>query len=274
MATRIGGRAWLAALTAVCVITAVPARALQCVPYARAASGIELRGDAWQWWNAAAGIYERGHQPRAGAVMVFRKFGTMRRGHVAVVARTIDSRRILIDHANWGRRAGERGGVATMVAVRDVSPGNDWSQVQVWSAAIQDFGTHAYPTYGFIYPKDESRASVARQVEPRPAGPQASAAQATALETEAPDLILAMLAMPQASPAAAIPAAAVTATPVNDVLAELRRTVPAVDARVDADLFDEPMLEAVAPPAARQSAADGIWEGDRAAALRARSGQY
>ena len=25
-----------------------------CVPYARARSGIDLQGDAWQWWDAAA----------------------------------------------------------------------------------------------------------------------------------------------------------------------------------------------------------------------------
>ena len=30
-----------------------------CVPYARARTGIELRGDAWQWWEAAAGRYDR-----------------------------------------------------------------------------------------------------------------------------------------------------------------------------------------------------------------------
>ena len=32
---------------------------LSCVPYARARSGIALRGDAWQWWEAAEGRYAR-----------------------------------------------------------------------------------------------------------------------------------------------------------------------------------------------------------------------
>ena len=33
---------------------------LSCVPYARARSGLALRGDAWQWWEAAEGRYARG----------------------------------------------------------------------------------------------------------------------------------------------------------------------------------------------------------------------
>jgi len=33
-------------------------------------SGIALRGDAWTWWDAAAGRYERGHAPRSGSVLV------------------------------------------------------------------------------------------------------------------------------------------------------------------------------------------------------------
>jgi hypothetical protein len=36
---------------------------LQCVPYARQASGIQLFGDARTWWDQAAGRYSRGHAP-------------------------------------------------------------------------------------------------------------------------------------------------------------------------------------------------------------------
>jgi len=34
------------------------ARPLQCVPYARQLSGLDIRGDAWSWWPArsASGI--------------------------------------------------------------------------------------------------------------------------------------------------------------------------------------------------------------------------
>lgn len=129
------------------------ARAEQCVPFARDYSGIDLRGNAWTWWNHAAGVYERGQSPRLGAVIVFRKFGKMRLGHVAVVTQVLGPRDILIDHANWGTRGVVRGQVTTSVAVRDISRKNDWTAVQVWDALAQDYGTRGYPTYGFIYPK-------------------------------------------------------------------------------------------------------------------------
>src|SRR5690242_12121509 len=58
---------------------------LQCVPFARKESGIELIGNAWTWWKQAAGVYQRGPAPEAGAVLAFRANSTMRLGHVAVV---------------------------------------------------------------------------------------------------------------------------------------------------------------------------------------------
>ena len=76
------------------LLVAAPASALneglQCVPYARALSGIEIRGDAYTWWNQAAGKYERGSRPRVGAVMAFTPYGKMHLGHVAAVSRIID----------------------------------------------------------------------------------------------------------------------------------------------------------------------------------------
>ena len=145
----------LAVILVTGLLAAGPVHALQCVPYAREASGIELRGDAWKWWNAAAGAYDRGHAPKLGAVVVFRKHGKMRLGHVAVVAKLIDARTMMIDHANWGPRSAGPGRISNMVSVRDVSPHNDWSEVQVWNALTRDFGTQTYPTYGFIYARVE-----------------------------------------------------------------------------------------------------------------------
>ena len=49
---------------------------LQCVPYARQVSGIQIYGDAHTWWGQAAGRYERGSVPQVGAVMAFRRAGS------------------------------------------------------------------------------------------------------------------------------------------------------------------------------------------------------
>lgn len=131
---------------------AAPAHALQCVPYARQVSGIELQGDAWRWWSAAQGIYDRGTTPQVGAVLVFRQTAHMRHGHVAVVRQVLNRREIRIDHANWGNgQRGGRGGVSQNVAVLDVSLNNDWSQVRVWHAPSGGYGNRANPSYGFIY---------------------------------------------------------------------------------------------------------------------------
>lgn len=257
MRFRTGSRVRLAGLVALGLMVAGPASALQCVPYARAASGIELRGDAWKWWNAAAGIYDRGQAPRVGAVMVFRKYGKMRRGHVAVVARIVGPRDVLIDHANWGH-----GAVSMMVAVRDVSRHNDWSEVRVWSAAIQDYGTHDYPTYGFIYPRGTAPfARVAALNEASPAG-------------EMPDFVVAMLTE-QPTPARQLPSVAAVdlRAETSDVLAELSAFQPAADGPVEIDAFDEPGSASGAAPAI-QSSPGAVWDGDGAAARRARSGQY
>ena len=129
-----------------------PANALQCVPFARDISGISIRGDAWTWWSSAVGSYDRGQAPRVGAVVVFQKTHMMRRGHVAVVTQVVNSREVLVDHANWGsRRTGGRGQIAKGMSVVDISPRNDWSQVRVWNRRSDDYGTRVYPTYGFIY---------------------------------------------------------------------------------------------------------------------------
>ncbi|MCR6628584.1 MAG: CHAP domain-containing protein [Magnetospirillum sp.] len=138
---------------------AVPASAIQCVQYAREISGINLKGDAWQWWNAASGLYDRGRTPKDGAVLVFTRQGSMRYGHVSVVTRVISSRLVLVDHANWApARTSGRGAVTTAVPVLDVSPKNDWTQVRVWFHPTNDFGTRVYRTDGYVYQPRDPRA--------------------------------------------------------------------------------------------------------------------
>lgn len=124
---------------------------LQCVPYARERSGVQIYGDARTWWDQAEGRYKRGHRPKPGAVMAFRPAGSMTLGHVAAVAKVVDSRTVLLDHANWSPIDGRRGQIERGVKAVDVSPANDWSQVRVWYDPIQALGTTAWPVAGFIY---------------------------------------------------------------------------------------------------------------------------
>jgi surface antigen len=141
---------------------------LSCVPFARADSGIEVAGNAWQWWQNAAGVYARGSVPESGSVLAFRANGHMRLGHVAVVSQVVNSREIEIDHANWWG-PGMHGGVARSIPVVDVSEANDWSAVRVGLGRSGDFGS-VYPTYGFIYDRPDSGTLVAsaQPAAPRP----------------------------------------------------------------------------------------------------------
>jgi surface antigen len=131
---------------------------LQCVPYARAVSGIKIFGDAHTWWGQAAGKYARGQEPRVGAVMAFKPSGNSRLGHVAAVSRIVDERTILIRHSNWSPINGRRGQIEDNVRVIDVSPAGDWSAVRVWYAPIQSLGSGHWPIHGFIYPGKPGKA--------------------------------------------------------------------------------------------------------------------
>lgn len=131
---------------------------LQCVPYARERSGVQIYGEARTWWDQAAGRYKRGTTPRRGAVMTFQPTGSMVLGHVAAVSRVIDSRTVLLDHANWSPINGRRGQIERDVRAVDVSPANDWSQVRVWYAPLGELGTTAWPVAGFIYNDREGEA--------------------------------------------------------------------------------------------------------------------
>jgi len=123
----------------------------ECVPFARLVSGIQIFGDAHTWWQHAAGRYQTGYTPKAGAVLCFKPTGRMRLGHVAVVSQVLTDRIIQISHANWSMIEGDRGHVEKNVTVIDVSPAGDWSQVKVWNDPSRNLGTTVYPTYGFIY---------------------------------------------------------------------------------------------------------------------------
>jgi surface antigen len=117
--------------------------------------------------------YARGHAPRVGAVMAFQPYGNMALGHVAAVSRVIDSRTVLLRHANWSPIDGRRGQIEDDVRAIDVSPGNDWSEVRVWYAPIQGLGTTAWPVAGFIYPGRDARPTfqIAEAEPPKPIAP-------------------------------------------------------------------------------------------------------
>lgn len=124
-----------------------PRKPLQCVPYARMVSGIELRGDAKTWWESAAGRFRRGQQPAPGAVLVMKGSSKTPHGHVGVVTKILNEREILIDHANWLNNRK----IHLATPVIDVSPNNDWTAVRVWYTPGAHYGAHVYPTDGFIY---------------------------------------------------------------------------------------------------------------------------
>jgi hypothetical protein len=99
-------------------------------------------------------------------VLIFRANGRMRSGHVAVVARVLDSREVIVDHANWPSGGG-RGGVSHDVAVVDVSEANNWSAVRVELGHGGEFGS-VYPTYGFIYDRPDNGFVSASITRPAP----------------------------------------------------------------------------------------------------------
>ena len=116
-----------------------------CVPFARNASGVQIRGDAKTWWPQAEGQYARGSEPQVGAVMAWTATRKNPRGHIAVVSEIVSEREIRVDHANWKRNQ-----VSLKMAVIDVSEANDWSAVRLESQPGA-FGS-TYPITGFIYP--------------------------------------------------------------------------------------------------------------------------
>jgi surface antigen len=121
---------------------------LQCVPFARQLSGVEIYGNANTWWARAEGRYPRSNSPAFGAVFVLHGHSTSARGHVAVVTHVDSSRLIRVDHANW-LNGGE---ISRGVPVLDVSPNNDWTEVRVWHIPGGHWGGRVYRADGFIHP--------------------------------------------------------------------------------------------------------------------------
>jgi surface antigen len=119
---------------------------LQCVPYAREHSQVKLYGDAYTWWDQAAGKYERGTAPATGSVMVLFGYAGPEHGHLAVVKRIIGAREIRVDHANWL----DDGSIYVNDPVVDVSANNDWSMIRVWNIKTGGWGGKIYPVRGFI----------------------------------------------------------------------------------------------------------------------------
>ena len=129
------------------VATPAIAGVLQCVPYARSVSNIQIHGNAKTWWGQAEGVYRRGNKPEVGAVLAFQASRAMPYGHVATVAKIVDDRTLLLNHANWSRP----GMIERAALAVDVSERGDWSSVRVWFAPTRSLGTRTNPTFGFIY---------------------------------------------------------------------------------------------------------------------------
>ena len=128
-----------------------------CVRYVRAETGVALYGAAGGWWDEAAGRYQRGQAPAVGSILVFKRTGHMRSGHVALVAKVISPQAILVDHANWYHGTVTRG-----VPVIDTSPNHDWTSVAVMELSSGEFGRDN-PTFGFVYPGTGPRDGLAQQ---------------------------------------------------------------------------------------------------------------
>jgi surface antigen len=224
------------------LLVAAPVQALneglQCVPYARALTGVEIRGDAHTWWAQAEGMYQRGTRPKVGAVMAFRPHGNMRLGHVAAVRKVIDSRTVMISHANWSTINGGRGHIEENVRVVDASEANDWSRVRVWYTPNDALGTTEWPLHGFIYPQKTRSWAEAKQAVVSLLGyaPQAAPKVVVAsLPTKAPvaqskpgsftlsNALLAEIEKGAAKEAkrAAVKPKAISADPIADIIAKL-----------------------------------------------------
>jgi len=124
---------------------------VECAPYARSLTGLELSGEAYQWWDQAQGRYPRSQTPTVGAALVFRQSDLLPHGHVSVVSRLLSSREIMVNQANWVHNR-----ISHDDVVRDVSTGNDWTLVRVWWRPAVSLGITVYPTYGFVGPAEDA----------------------------------------------------------------------------------------------------------------------
>ena len=135
---------------------------LSCAPFARVLTGLALSGDAADWWDEADGRYRRANRPEVASVLVFQRIDRLPHGHVSVVSRVLDARRIHVIQANW-----IPGELDEDQLIVDVSARNDWTEVRVWYPPTGQMGSHVYPTYGFIRsPVPRSHDALAQGAEP------------------------------------------------------------------------------------------------------------
>jgi hypothetical protein len=121
---------------------------VECAPFARALTGVRLRGPAEDWWYEAAGRYQRTATPEVGGILVLSRSGRLPDGHVAVVTRVLSGRELLVTQANWVHHR-----VTEDQPVIDVSAGNDWSLVRLWWPPARQMGVTRYRALGFILPE-------------------------------------------------------------------------------------------------------------------------
>jgi surface antigen len=145
-----------------------PETPLQCVPYARDHSRVALYGDAYTWWDQAAGRFARDASPKPGAVIVLSDYAGPGRAHLAVVREIVDAREIRVDHANWLND----GAITVNDPVRDVSSDNDWSQVRVYNVKTAAWGGRIYSVQGFIGPDGADSQTLHLAQNPLSAAPQ------------------------------------------------------------------------------------------------------
>ena len=122
---------------------------VQCVPYARQASGLQLYGDGHTWWTQANPPLIRRNYPVPGDVLVLARTNAMRHGHVAVVKAVLGTRDIMLTHSNWGNNRKNRRIIYESVRAQDISPANNWTQIRFWNYDTAAFG-RPYAALGFI----------------------------------------------------------------------------------------------------------------------------
>lgn len=137
---------------------------IQCVPYAREQSGLQIYGDAHTWWHQAKGKYERSQTPKVGAVMVLSKTTKLKYGHLAVVTKILGPHEIEVTHSNWGNTRERRCVIYNNMRVQDISRTKDWSVARFWNYEIDAFGL-PYAVSGFIYPPQDMRVSFLKNID-------------------------------------------------------------------------------------------------------------
>ena len=127
---------------------------IQCVPFVRELSGVNLYGNAYTWWDSAlAAGYQRGNVPIPSSVLVLKKSNRLVNGHVAMVRNVVDPEHVELTHANWGHDEATRRLVHNAMPARDVSPRHDWTSVELFNEQAGVWG-QPYEAWGFIYPKN------------------------------------------------------------------------------------------------------------------------